>query len=308
MAIYDWLALFYTTERNLSAAEEVLRRKVVASKGDLAAVMELANFLYISQKPGEADSLLNRIAGEKAQVPGTLLTVGDFYRTVGSTEKALEFFRIGLRDDGVNAAQYRRRIAALFLKQGKREEARGLLEQCIQKDPKDAEARRLMAKLSMGAGPTQDLNSSLEQLIQVVSSRPKDPIAHYDAGVAYWDLRRYREAQSHLQEAIRLRAGMSRLTWPYSPMMAETQNWAESERLAVIASEIDKGDPLAEFLTASAQARQSKWVEARAIFQRLARSPKFSKNGGTSTGQHRCRAGIRSTGRGRLPKALSSGR
>jgi tetratricopeptide (TPR) repeat protein len=177
---YDYLFLFYRKNNNLPKAEAVLRLRAQNDPKSTVALINLSNYLLMTNRYGEAESAMKQVLNDKTAFPTGHMLLGEFYARAKKYDQALQQFQAGATEDPKQALSYNQRIAALYVAMGKRDEAMKLAQSLSEKNPKDATSNEMYAALLLQSGSPSDAKKALPELTRLVKNIPNNPILHLD--------------------------------------------------------------------------------------------------------------------------------
>jgi tetratricopeptide (TPR) repeat protein len=193
------LALLYTRLKRLDEAEKTLRDGVAAMPGSREAKLALVDFL-VAQR--------SRETGEKqmrdfvAAAPADLemkLALGSLLDRGGNVDGAIETYQSVISADGDKAQglSARNRIAAIRLRQGQRDDAKRLVGEVLQKNPRDNDALIMRGNLALESNDPgaaiADLRAALRDqpdAVGVMRVLARAHLANNEAPLAEENLRR----------------------------------------------------------------------------------------------------------------------
>jgi tetratricopeptide (TPR) repeat protein len=199
--IYDVLYHQYVSSKRLADAENLLKLKATNKPRDMGALLQLAGHYFRTQKPAEMNAALQRIIENPGAFPNGRLAVGDFYRSIGYLDDALAHLQAGVQADAKLKDEYQKRIAAILLLQGKKEEAAKLYDSLVKDQPGDKASRTARAALLL----EKDIDAALREFRALVDELPNNALLRYGLGRAYLAKGNVEAARASFREAIRRR-------------------------------------------------------------------------------------------------------
>jgi tetratricopeptide (TPR) repeat protein len=183
---YDYLFLFYRKTSDMAKAEGVLRLRVQNEPKNAVALVNLSNFLLLTNHYDEAEALMKRVLDDKVAFPAGHELLGEFYARAKKYDKALEQFQTGANENPKQALRYNERIVALDMAMGKRSEATQLAQSLASKNPKDATINEMYAALLLQSGSQADARKAVPELTSLIKNIPNNPVLHLDLARAYF--------------------------------------------------------------------------------------------------------------------------
>jgi tetratricopeptide (TPR) repeat protein len=204
---YDSLYVQYIAANRLNDAEAVLQRKLSRFPKVSAYVLQLATFLH-RYKPSSAalEQTLRVLATGEKEFPKGPLLVADFYEDRGLADKAIAMLEEAIAAGGDQEKEYRKRIASIYLQQGKRELARAAIDELAQDARGDSEVLALRAVLRLDAERPEEIATAVRELSGLVKTAPDNPLFRLFLGHAFRSVGDFASAREHYVEAAQKRA------------------------------------------------------------------------------------------------------
>jgi tetratricopeptide (TPR) repeat protein len=248
--------LSYRKANDLPKAEAVLRLRVQNEPKDAVAVVNLANYLLLTNRYEEAEATMKRVLEDKTAFPGGHQLMGEFYARAKKYDKALAEFQAGVADDPKHALDYNEHIVALDMAMGKREDAIQLARSLSGKNPHDATINEMYAALLLQSGSPADAKNALPELTSLVKNIPNNPVLHLDLARAYFatndGTKALNEANETMQEEGKSRAPRPAILLPARVITAQIyQNrgqYAQALEQSEAALKIQDGNPQARLI------------------------------------------------------------
>jgi tetratricopeptide (TPR) repeat protein len=202
--IYDLLYKYYAAVKRLPDAENILRMKVANNPSDPASALELAAFYAADSRENEMKAVMQRLLDDPKTFPDARLQVGDLYAKLQRWDDALHQYDAGTRVDSKRRIAYLRKIADVWLAQGKGEEASQVMDEILQRLPHDPSARGVKASLLIAVGKPDDVEKAAKELKSLVDESPKNFVWHFNLGRALAAKGDLEGARVQFQEAVNL--------------------------------------------------------------------------------------------------------
>ena len=199
---YDFLFALYSRQNDKAKAENVLQERVGNDPASPVGVLNLSNYLLLSNRYDEAEALMKRVISDKKNFPAGRQMLGDFYMRAKKFDQALEQYQAGVKEDSKNALQYQQRIVAIYEATGRRDEALKLAKNLASDHPKDATTGEVYSTLLLGSGSKNEAAKSVDELKTLVANNPSDGALHFQLARAYFGLGQPDKALSEALEAI----------------------------------------------------------------------------------------------------------
>jgi len=182
------LAQLYLFGKNVDGAEAVMRDAVASQPDSVEAQLGLAYLLAAHRSFEVADKQVESARSKRPDDMPLQLGIGEFYERQDKAAQAEQVYRDVIAKDeaGPQGLTARNRIAAMKLRAGKPAEAAKLVDEVLDKNPRDADALVMRADLALAKG---DTNAAVADLRAVLRDQPNSiPIqralarAHLQAG------------------------------------------------------------------------------------------------------------------------------
>jgi len=261
------LANLYVTSGRLDDAERVMQEALAADPDSSELLAQLARFyVYRGQVP-KAEEMLRQQVERKPSEATAYLTLALFYESLERPSDALatldRALAVAPEDERVLTLRAQYLLAAKPDDPAAREEARGLLDQVLAKNPNSVVGLFTEAKFLLGDGRAEDAAKRLEQVVQAQPSAN----AHYLLATAYTGMRRDDLARTQLLEALALDATSPRIHADLAALYLRTGEAELAAREAELALETQAGNPRLLLIAAEALLRSG---QKQAALQRLA--------------------------------------
>jgi tetratricopeptide (TPR) repeat protein len=148
------LAQFYVRIHRPEDARRVLEQAVREQPESDAAKMTLVDFVAAQGSPGESENLLRSYVAAQPENYDLRLNLGTRLALSGATQEAADAFNEVIRRDGTGPKGLiaRVRLAEIAAGQGHYDEARKLLAQVLEKNPRDSEALTVRGRIALSQG------------------------------------------------------------------------------------------------------------------------------------------------------------
>ena len=202
-AAYDVLYLHYMRGNREAEAEAVLKEKTARLGSQASVWLQLASHYHRVKKIEPMQRALDHLTSDLKAFPEAYQLVGDFYRVRGELEKALHYYDLGIQRDGARRARYQKSKAGVLADQGRRSEARTLLDELLNSDPRDDEARSMRAALMVEAGSAEELRTAVSELQAAIGRAPQNALLRFHLGRALVRQGQWDQARVQFEEAIK---------------------------------------------------------------------------------------------------------
>ncbi|MBK5290762.1 MAG: tetratricopeptide repeat protein [Acidobacteriia bacterium] len=202
--LYDFLYFNKLREKNITAAEAILKSKIENNPKNAPYVLELATHYLRNNQPDQTRAVMDRMVANKADFPHGRAAAGDFYYRVGRFDDAIKQYEAGAAANTSEKAAFQKKLVEVLSAQGRRQEAIQLTDQVLSDNKDDAEALALRASLRLQAGKVEDLETSIAELQSVLAKMPNNPVVRFNLGEALLMKGNRDQARSQLLEAIKI--------------------------------------------------------------------------------------------------------
>jgi tetratricopeptide (TPR) repeat protein len=184
---YDVLYQYYMRRNMQAEAEQIRKAKTENNPTVLQYRLQLATHYFLANRLQESERILNAILGDPKTFPEGREKVGDFYLTFRQFDRALETYKGGLNADKAQRLTFLRKIADVYVVQGRRDEALAILDKQVLKEaPNDPVGLALRATLWLETGNRNQLQQAVTELETAVGKLPRNAVVRYNLGRAYW--------------------------------------------------------------------------------------------------------------------------
>lgn len=240
LTIYDALFLEYIQQKRFDEAEGVMKAKIDNNPQMPEGYTQLAAHYYSMGKRPEMAATLDRLTAKVKDFPNAYEMVGDFYLRIKDTDKALQEYQEGAKQDPKNKPEYQKRMIETLIMQDKKDQATQVLNDILKENPKDDEAIAIRASLNMLNGSRDQLQNSINDLQSVVSRMPTNPVLRFNLGRAQLAKGNTQQARIQFEEAVKLRPDY---VLPRLALAQILQNGGEFGKVVQMSDEILQYDP-----------------------------------------------------------------
>jgi tetratricopeptide (TPR) repeat protein len=187
--IYDVLVRRRLEAKDLAGAEQILKTKHANNPSDAGATLELARFYAGSSREADMKAVLHEMLDNPKAFPQAPLQVGDFYSILRRWDEARNLYEQGAQANSGKGKEaqrviYLKRVADIWMVQGKSEEAYKVVDQILKIRPDDEGAASVKAS-SLIATRNPDNTAKAIALIQpLVTKDDNNATLHYTLGRA----------------------------------------------------------------------------------------------------------------------------
>ncbi|MFO1409346.1 MAG: tetratricopeptide repeat protein [Steroidobacteraceae bacterium] len=162
------LSNFYLLQQNVDAAELALREAVKIAPDKAQPKLALADFIASHRSFETGEKSLKELVSGASSDYDLRMGFGDFYASHQRSAQAEQVYRDIVRDAGTAAAglEARDRIAALYLASNRTTEASALLEEVLQKNPRDPGALLARAGIALDRGAATGAIADLRAVLR----------------------------------------------------------------------------------------------------------------------------------------------
>jgi predicted Zn-dependent protease len=182
--IYDELFAQYILLKKSAEAEETLKAKADNNPNDTGAVLQLAAYHAGASREKEMKGVLQRMLDDPAAFPQAHLNIGDFYDRMQRWDDSIQQYEEGVKANPKEKITYLKRIANVWLAQGKGEEAMQAVSEIRQQEPSDEEAEAVQASLLLRSGKPEKIVEAVSLFQGLVKRSPESAPWHFNLGRA----------------------------------------------------------------------------------------------------------------------------
>jgi len=264
--------LLLVYQGKIADGEQVLKLAIANNPKQYSYLTSLALHYALQRRRDDMVGVLQQIKAHAKEFEGAYWTVGDFYLRIGDMDSAMREYRDGMAKDPSHKTTYEKRIIEIYMRLGKRDDAREVASQILKSDPNDADARSLLASLKLETNDQHEIKAALGELQAVVAHAPDNPVAQYNLGRAHYKIGEVEQARQAFEKAIQLRPDyvLARLA------LAELQvQRAEYDAALTTAQDIlkfDRNNINAKLTESAALMGQKKFAESRVLLDQMAKT------------------------------------
>jgi tetratricopeptide (TPR) repeat protein len=204
--MYDMLFGQYLRQKDLPAAEALLKRKLANNPTQARYVVQMAQFYFLTGKKAEMDQVMQQLNDEK-KFPDGHLAAGDFYMLrLQDRENARLQYEAAVKAFPKDKMIYQKRLVELFALSGRGQQANEMLAQILKDNPKDSEALGMRAALMLATGNRDQINAAANDLQTLVTKSPENHMFRFNLARAMVAKGELEPARLQLEEAIKLRS------------------------------------------------------------------------------------------------------
>ncbi len=183
--IYDLLFGLYARTGRPVEAENILKTKVENNPKQTAYVLNLAAYYQSQKRLDDVKKTLQRLTDNPKDFKNPHAVVGDFYLAQRDLPEALNQYDQGIKSDPKDKAVYQKRIVNTLILEGKKDEAKTVLDELAKTLPQDEDVQMVRATMWIESGKPADVNSAIAVLKPLVEKKPGDANRRYRLGQAY---------------------------------------------------------------------------------------------------------------------------
>ncbi len=188
--IYETLYRYYRSAARPVDAEKILQAWCVNNPTDASCTLELAAFYASASREAEMRAVLQRMIDNPKAFPQARLQVGDLFGQLQRWHDALDQYEAGaheLSGEKTRSAErvvYLRKIADIWVTQGKAEQAAKVVDEILKLAPEDGAALAVKSSLLLSSGTPENIAKAISILQPVVANSPDNAVAHFTLGRA----------------------------------------------------------------------------------------------------------------------------
>lgn len=201
---YVDLANFYRLQGKAPEAEAVLQKGAQYIPNDIAIYLDWAAILANEGKNSDADATLKVLENQSPKSVEVANAIGDYYLQRNAVEQAIGEYQRGLTIDPKNLS-LQQKLEDIYLTTGKLDSAAQVDSALMQQAPNDSTNKINHGRLLIEQGKYQDAVLSLQKTVADAGDSNE---AHYYLGMAYWKSGNTDQANTELQNALRITPGL----------------------------------------------------------------------------------------------------
>jgi len=236
------LALFFARSHKLDDAQRTLEEAVRALPKNADAKLTLVNFITVQRTREQGEKTLRDFIAREPDDYDLRFGLGELLQRSGATTEALDAYNEVIRRDGTGPKGLvaRDRIAAIYLAQGHDTEARDLLNQVLQKNPRDTDALLVRAELAL---KLNDTTTAIADLRGVLRDNPRSIPVQKLLARAYTQNGEPALAEQTLRGAMDIAPTDTSVRVQLANLLNETQRAEQAVPLLEEAVQRDPSDP-----------------------------------------------------------------
>ncbi|HWM70080.1 MAG TPA: tetratricopeptide repeat protein, partial [Steroidobacteraceae bacterium] len=221
------LALLYSRTGQLDQAQHVLEEAVQALPGSNSAKLALVDFVSRQRDAAQGRKLLQDYVAHEPDNYGLRFALAGLYQRTNSTKEAVAVYEEVIRRDdlGPSGLNARNQLAQIAARQNREADARKLIDEVLQKNPRDFEALALRASFAMAH--TQPA-AAIADLRALLRDNPQAPQIHRLLARAYLANGQPELAQQSLEAAVGLAPTDNSLRVEFGQMLMQVEKPAEA--------------------------------------------------------------------------------
>jgi tetratricopeptide (TPR) repeat protein len=137
--------------------------------------------------------------------PDGHLKIGDFYASRQDWPEAFREYQAGVQANPQQRLTYLKRVADVWLQQGKGEEASGIVREILREQPDNEAAQAVNASIQLKTGRRENIDAAVKVLQNLVAKSPENALWRFNLGRALMISGDLNGAQIQLQEALKRR-------------------------------------------------------------------------------------------------------
>jgi tetratricopeptide (TPR) repeat protein len=264
--MYEW----YMKENRQADAENMLKTRVSNNPKQGGSLLELASHYARMQKPAEMQATLQRLLDDPKDFPQARMWLGDFYYRRRNYPEAVRYFEEGTRTaQGTDKVLYQKRATDALLMAGKGVQASSTVDQIVQENPKDTEARHVQANLMLRSGNPQKIDAAERELKDLSAEQPNDASVWLGLGRAEELRGNLDTARARYLEALNKNGNYLQARYALAEIGLIQKRPEETLQQANEILKVRPDDPRARLLRAQALARTGNAATARIELTRI---------------------------------------
>jgi Flp pilus assembly protein TadD len=227
--VYDFLYSRYIETRQYERAQSVLTRKVANNPREPMFVVELCRYFRRVQKKADTAACIDRLV---RGYPNGYLLAGDFAAESGNQEEAVREYQAGIAAHPAERQAYRKRIAAAYIVEGKRDEAEQMLAEVLHDSPSDREGRGARALLLLQSRQPDKIRRAISEFAGLVNENSGSADLHEKLALAYSANFDFAHARSEFEAALRINSASMTARLGLTEVAVKSEQFADTVRYA----------------------------------------------------------------------------
>jgi tetratricopeptide (TPR) repeat protein len=249
-------------QQRVDMAESVLKEAYRNNPKQFIFLERLAMFYWLEHRTDDMQKALAEIKSHANEYANAYLDVGDFYYRQGDGDAAIKEYKEGMGKDPKHRPLYQKHMIEVLWHMNRKPEAATINEQILNENPSDTDAKSLDATLKLDKG---DVGRALTELVQVVTQKPDNMVAHFNLGRAYAMRGEWESARQQFDKAIELRPDYLVARVALAQLQASRGDFPAAIRAAQGALAVDPNNLSAHLVETASLIGQKKYADARTM-------------------------------------------
>jgi tetratricopeptide (TPR) repeat protein len=267
--VYEILYRYYMGENRPLDAEAILKAKIANNPENAGYRLELAaHYAGAGNEAGLRQTIQQLEDGNR--FPDAAMQIGDFYAALNRMDDASREFQTGATKYLKRRLDYEKRIARVFIAQGKKDQAIKLIEEILKEHGDDYDTRMMRASINVDSGDPGKLNSGAVELKALATEKPTDATVRLNLGKARLLAGDPRGALTQFKEALNIDPELTQARLLAADTSLRMQDYQQALQYAdqAIAAGVS---PIARLIRVKSLAGMGTLSQATAEANRLAR-------------------------------------
>lgn len=271
---YEFLYQYYSSNKRMPEAEQILAQQVKHNPKDLQARLKKAEHYTRTNNKADLERVFTELLQNPADFPNARMTIGDFYRRHGRAEEALSHYGAGRKSSsqGTTEAEYIKRMAEVHFVLRNFEEALREANDALAKNTEDSVAAQIQTRVLIASGKPEYLDQAIGLLQERIKKNPRLAELRFQLGSAYFKHEQMNEARSELLEAVKLNPNDKGQLLALTAVCKRLGAHAEVMQHASQVLRLDPADSSARLLLATGLVGSGRGNEAREELNGLLRA------------------------------------
>lgn len=269
--IYEVLYRLYMNQERKGDAEAILKLKIANDPKNAGNRLELASHYAATGNEAGLKETIRQLEDQNRSAD-TGLEVGEFYTALNRPEDAIREYQAAATSYPDNKAAYERRIAQIYMGQGKKDQAAKLLDEILRSHRDDYDAREMRASLDVDSGDPQKLSTGTSRLETLAKEKPTDATVRFNLGKANLQSGNAREALVRFREAIQLEPDLAEAKLFAADASIRTGDYQQAMQYADQVLQRAPNNPVAQMMRVKSMAAMGRMSQALAETSQLAKT------------------------------------
>ena len=235
---------------------------------------------------------LQAMLNDRQDFPRAHMQVGDFYSGIQDGDQAIREYQAGAKTDPKEQSAYFKKIATVYLAEGKGDQASEVVHEIVKNEPADDQAAGVNASLLLKAGTAEKVDAASAEFEKLIARNPENPIWHYNLGLCFMAKKKPEAARAQFEQAIKLNGNYISPRLALAEMSLERNAYPEALRYANEVLARRPSQPKATLFRSAGLIGTGNYSEARTQLEVFEHSSPSDRGFNCSSDCWNCRKGV----------------